>query len=103
MRQIPLSQGKSASLMMPIILDFRIQMVLIAAISDGVFHWHSCEGIKVDGADRLLYLHRHLKEPGENQETIFLNHDRLDCRRDNLLVVSHEEARQHHRAQILKG
>jgi hypothetical protein len=35
----------------------------------------------------------------EGFETIFLNHDRLDCRRENLKVVSKEEARRHHRVR----
>ena len=30
---------------------------------------------------------------------IFLNHDRLDCRRANLKVVTKQEARQHHRVR----
>jgi hypothetical protein len=54
---------------------------------------------KVNGKDRLLYLHRQLMQPGEGQEVIFLNHDRLDCRRENLRVVSKQEARQHHRVR----
>jgi hypothetical protein len=32
-------------------------------------------------------------------EVIFLNHDRLDCRRQNLRVVDTHEARQHHRVR----
>jgi AP2 domain len=54
---------------------------------------------KVDGKFPLLYLHRHLMPPGKDQETIFRNHDRLDCRRENLLVVSHEESKQHNRVR----
>jgi hypothetical protein len=38
-------------------------------------------------------------EPPPGQEVIFLNHDRLDCRRENLRVVSKQEARQHHRVR----
>lgn len=54
----------------------------------------------VDGKARKQYLHRALMgaiEPG--QEVIFLNHDRLDCRRENLRVVSTQEARRHHRVR----
>src|SRR5262249_8675914 len=52
---------------------------------------------KVNGKDRLLYLHRQLMGPQEGQEVLFRNHDTLDCRRENLRVVSKQEARQHHR------
>jgi hypothetical protein len=38
-------------------------------------------------------------QPGPGQEVIFLNHDRLDCRRENLRVVSKEDARRHHRVR----
>jgi len=55
--------------------------------------------VKVDGKDRLSYLHRELVQPQPGQEVIFLNHDRLDCRRENLRAVSKEEARQHHRVR----
>jgi hypothetical protein len=54
---------------------------------------------KVDGKDRLIYLHRLLMNPPKGYEVIFLNHDRLDCRRENLRVVTKEEARQHHRVR----
>ena len=54
---------------------------------------------KVDGKDRLCYLHREILPAPTEHETIFLNHDRLDCRRANLRVVSKEEARQHHRVR----
>jgi hypothetical protein len=54
---------------------------------------------KVDGKDRLCYLHREVLPPPEGHEVIFLNHDRLDCRRANLKVVSKQEARQHHRVR----
>jgi hypothetical protein len=38
-------------------------------------------------------------DPPEGHEVIFLNHDRLDCRRENLRVVTTEESRRHHRAR----
>jgi hypothetical protein len=55
--------------------------------------------VKVDGKDRLAYLHREIMQPPVGMEVIFLNHDRLDCRRENLRVVSKQEARQHHRVR----
>jgi hypothetical protein len=54
---------------------------------------------KVDGKDRLCYLHREILPAPEGFETIFLNHDPLDCRRANLKVVTKQEARQHHRVR----
>lgn len=47
---------------------------------------------------RTVYLHRDVigtVPPGH--EVIFRNGDRLDCRRENLAVVTQKEARQHHR------
>jgi hypothetical protein len=38
-------------------------------------------------------------EPPPGQEAIFLSHDRLDCRRESLRIVSKQEARQHHRVR----
>src|ERR1700722_521583 len=54
---------------------------------------------KVDGKDRLCYLHRQILPAPPDHEVIFLNHDRLDCRRENLKVVTKQEARQHHRVR----
>src|SRR3984893_7080644 len=54
---------------------------------------------KVDGSYKTRYLHREIITPPPGKEVIFLNHDRLDCRRENLKDVTKEEARQHHRAR----
>jgi hypothetical protein len=54
---------------------------------------------KADGKYRTCYLHRVILPAPPGHETIFLNHDRLDCRRSNLKVVTKEEARQHHRVR----
>lgn len=48
---------------------------------------------------RTQYLHREIMNPPPGMEVIFLNHDRLDCRRANLRVVTKEEARRHHRVR----
>jgi len=98
MQNIPLSQGKFAIVDdcdYPLLSEFKW---CYRSNRDGT-QGYAVRHIKVEGKDRLLYLHRHLMQPGKDQETIFLNHDRLDCRKDNLLVVSHEEARQHHRVR----
>jgi len=71
------------------------------------FHWcyraerngkqgYAVRHTKIGGKDRLSYLHRSIIQPPEGYEVIFRNHDRLDCRRENLLVVTKKEARQHH-------
>ena len=54
---------------------------------------------RVGGKDRVCYLHREICPAPEGHETIFLNHDRLDCRRQNLKVVTKEAAPQHHRVR----
>src|SRR5262245_13266068 len=48
---------------------------------------------------RTEYLQRAIMKPPPDHEVIFLNHDRLDCRRENLRVVTKEEARRHHRVR----
>src|SRR4051812_15447999 len=53
----------------------------------------------VGGKYKTEYLHRAIMNPPPGKEVIFLNHDRLDCRRENLRIVSKEEARQHHRVR----
>ena len=52
---------------------------------------------RVDGKTQTFYLHRVIMNPPPGREVIFLNHDRLDCRRENLRIATREEARQHHR------
>jgi hypothetical protein len=42
-------------------------------------------------------------KPPIGHEVIFKNHDRLDCRRENLAVVTKEEARRHHRVRRDSG
>ncbi len=54
---------------------------------------------KIDGKVRTKYLHREIMNPPPGFKVIFLNHDRLDCRRVNLRVVTTKEARRHHRVR----
>src|ERR1700674_5418377 len=74
------------------------------------FHWcyraernnkpgYAIRHVKLDGTYKTEYLHRALMNPPPGKEVIFLNHDRLDCRRANLKIVTKEEARQHHRVR----
>lgn len=61
---------------------------------------YAVRGTKLpDGRRRNLYLHRELVPAPPGHETIFLNGDRLDCRRSNLKAVTSAEARRHHRTR----
>jgi hypothetical protein len=98
MQQIPLSQGRSALVDdadFPLLSEFRW---CYRPERDGR-QGYAVRHRKVDGKDRLCYLHREVCPAPEGHETIFLNHDRLDCRRANLKVVTKEEARRHHRVR----
>jgi HNH endonuclease len=55
--------------------------------------------VKVNGKDRLSYLHREVMDAPAGKEVIFLNHDRLDCRKENLKIVSKHEAKWYHQAR----
>jgi hypothetical protein len=80
----------------PLLSDFRW---CYRAERDGK-QGYAIRHVKLDGKDRLSYLHREIVgtvPPG--YEVIFLNHDRLDCRRQNLRVVTKQEARRHHRVR----
>jgi hypothetical protein len=98
MQSIPLSQGQSVLVDdedYPLLSDFRWCYRAERSGRQG----YAVRHVKVEGKDRLLYLHRQLMQSGPGQEVIFLNHDPLDCRRANLRVVSKQEARQHHRVR----
>jgi hypothetical protein len=98
MQEIPLSQDQVALVDdqdYPLLSDFRWCYRPERNGRQGYAVRHH----KVNGKDRLCYLHRQILPAPEGHETIFLNHDRLDCRRDNLRVVSKHEARQHHRVR----
>jgi hypothetical protein len=57
---------------------------------------HAKEGKKY----KTVYLHREIMGAVPSEcEVIFLNHDRLDCRRANLRIVNKQEARHHHRVR----
>src|ERR1700733_14132455 len=48
---------------------------------------------------KTVYLHREIADPLPGHEVVFNNHDRLDCRKQNLRVVTKGEAFQHHRSR----
>ena len=86
MQHIPLSQGQVAVVDdadHPLLSDFRWSY---RAERDGR-QGYAVRHHKVEGKDRLCYMHRQIMAPGPGQEVIFLNHDRLDCRRENLRVA----------------
>jgi hypothetical protein len=98
MRQIPLTQRQFAVVDdqdYELLADFKW---CYRAERNGRQGYAVRHGI-VDGLDRLIYLHRQLVSAPPGHEVIFLNHDRLDCRRTNLKVVTKQEARQHHRVR----
>lgn len=97
MQQIPLSRGMSA------VLDDEDFNRL------SQYHWcyrperegklgYAIRHASAGGTTRTVYLHRQVMGPVPvGHEVIFLNHDRLDCRRCNLRVVTTQDARRHHR------
>jgi hypothetical protein len=98
MREIQLSQGQIA-----LVDDADFPLL-------SEFHWcyrperdgkqgYVIRHQKAGGKYKTVYLHRHIMQPPEGHEVIFLNYDRLDCRRENLKVVTKEEARRHHRVR----
>jgi hypothetical protein len=98
MQQIPLSQGKFA-----LVDDEDFETF-------SQFRWcyrpernqgpgFAVRQVKIDGKYRLSYLHREIMDPPPCKQVIFLNHDRLDCRRENLKVVEPHEARWYHRVR----
>jgi hypothetical protein len=98
MQQIPLSQGQVALVDdadYPLLSEFR----WCYRPERGGRQGYAVRNTNVGGRRRHCYLHREIMQPGPGQEVIFLNHDRLDCRRENLKVVSKEDARRHHRVR----
>jgi hypothetical protein len=100
MQQIPLSQGERA-----IVDDDDFER-----LKDFRWFYRGERGGKQGYAIRhrktgkskyaTQYLHREVVgEVPANCEVVFLNHDRLDCRRVNLRIVTKEDARRHHRVR----
>jgi hypothetical protein len=56
----------------------------------------------IKGPDRRWHqeaMHRMLLNPAPDEDVIFRNHNGLDCRHSNMLVVDKPEARRHHRVR----
>jgi hypothetical protein len=96
--QIPLSQGKVAEVDPQDHTLFNEHKWYYRADRN---HAPGCavRHAKVKGKDRLSYLHREIVNAPAGKFVIFLNHDKLDCRRANLKIVSPHEARWYHQAR----
>jgi len=62
---------------------------------------HRCPvaNIKVNGSWKMKTMQRLIMGEPPDCEVIFKNHDGLDCRRDNLKVVTHKGAQRYHRVR----
>lgn len=99
MRQIHLSQNQSA-LLDDEDFDRFSQFHWCYRAERGGAQGYAIRHAKVDGGGyKTKYLHREIANPPPGHEVVFLNHDRLDCRRENLRVVTTQEARRHHRVR----
>src|ERR1700720_2853018 len=98
MRQITLNQNKA------VILDDEDYDRFF------VYHWcykperngnqgYAITHAKVGRKVKTVYLHREIMGPPPGYEVVFKNFDRLDCRRENLAIVTKTEARRHHRVR----
>jgi hypothetical protein len=54
---------------------------------------------KDDGRWGQIMMHQLLMQPGSNERVIFLDYNGLNCRKENLRVVSLSEACRHHRVR----
>jgi hypothetical protein len=98
MMYIPLSQGKVAVVDEadhPRFSEFRWCFRADRDKSTGCAVRH----VNRDGKDRLSYQHREVMDAPAGKNVIFINHDKLDCRRTNLKIVSKQEACWHHRVR----
>lgn len=94
---IPLSQGRSV--LVDELDHERFSALRWCFRQDKSGYCYAVRNAKVNGKWRLQYLHREIMQPGAGETVIFLNHDTLDCRRDNLRVVPINQARRHHRVR----
>lgn len=92
MKEISLNQGRTA------LLDDNDYERL------SKFHWtyrgeknnrpgYAIRHDKTHKKKKTVYLHREIMNPPPGYEVIFKNNDRLDCRRENLAVVTRQESR----------
>lgn len=99
MPQIPLSQNKVAIVDeedFPLFSEFRWCYRADKNHGPGCAVRHVK---KPNGKDTLSNLHCEVMNSPPGKEVIFLNHDRLDCRKGNLKIVTKQEANWHHRAR----
>src|SRR4051812_10096584 len=60
---------------------------------------YAVRNVRVDHRYKLLPLARAIMAPPPGHDVVFLNHDTLDCRKDNLKVVTKAEAARLHRVR----
>jgi AP2 domain/HNH endonuclease len=100
-RQIPLTQHRFATVDDDDYPRLSQERWCFAANKSGGY---AVRMVNADGRRRSLYLHRTLvPTPPPGHEVIFRNHDTLDCRKENLAVVTAAEARRHHRRRRDSG
>src|ERR1700677_203384 len=97
MQQIKLTQGKIAVLDDDDYERLRNFKWFYRGERNGNLGYAVRHGKKPIDPTGTVYLHREVMKPEPGLEVIFLNHDRLDCRKANLRAVTVEVSRQHHR------
>src|SRR5262249_21380059 len=60
---------------------------------------YAVRNVRVETSYRLLPLARAIMDPPDGHEVVYLNHNSLDCRRENLHVVTKDEASRLHRVR----
>jgi hypothetical protein len=98
MEQIPLTQGQFAFVDDEDFNRLRHFRWCYRAEREGQ-QGYAVRHTKIDGKYKTCYLHRDIMNPGPGMEVIFRNFDKLDCRRENLRVVTTGQARRHHRVR----
>src|SRR4051812_3277580 len=94
--EVPLSQGRVA----PLDPDDHARLSRFRWCyrpERGGAQGYAVRHVKEGGRAGLSYMHREVARPAEGLHVIFLNHDRLDCRKANLKAVSKDDALRHHR------
>ena len=98
MRQIELSQGEVALVDDADYEDLARYKWFYRAEREGRRGYATRHGGKGDPV-RTVYMARQIMQPPAGHAVVFLNNDRLDCRRENLRIVTVAESRLHHKVR----